>query len=826
MAREELRPHVARPNGASAPGNRIHPAARAGVTGPLPPLTRAQYAQWAAVLQARYGRAVDGYVPFGAYAESDDEIAVDARALGEMSASLTPELARTFGNITNATDLWKCLATYHDAAHDIFRVMELQHKLAALISNPGRNPKEFVNLLMPIEQDLKNAGVQRSDNERKMDLLSAGLTFNNDAIRTLLTACPPEHLSLDQVLRLVANLSPTTTSPPHSNAHYNSRGQTRSRSRAGAGRGGRGGHSKTTDESASDMSNSESSDEETSGAYHSAHIVHAPNDRHLKANSVKHLRSGLSTRGQCPNWEFDSGASTSMTPYKSDLKDMRPIYDITVVAASGTLLKARGIGTAIIKTGNNMSVSISDVLYVPGLSVKLISEGALLSSGNTILKEGDCMVVLDKERNVAMRGCPSKQSPNVFEVDTSDSAYAAPINATAGANAPLASMCQKPQMRSAHKIMRNLTVALYPKSKTENHNKTRAHKKNVQSEGSHDGQPGAKTHEYIGVEPEQSERTYTLYEPQIKAVTQLDHVTFNKAGQKLFANAHHIDEKRSSQPTTNTGMYTIEVTRDTLASDSQTRKELTSTTQSPNDTARTNPLLQNISQESLKPRTNDRVTERAKTPQLLAQQELLNQRTKSVRDANAILCTTDATDIPNPGSNNSRKEALVDAWFDVKCQRDPETVRAHDYQTSNCNRIAASGKHPSTWSPKHNNGVARATTATQEPAMAYAHGATRCTGTTHKGSVIERILKVPIEPDSTMLLTDLETGCTGNNGTTVPLQMVGTCDGTDGGDTRVELPTIDTNVAGTSAQPLSKGRHRTHLPTLGTSTSIWQGGVC
>jgi hypothetical protein len=78
-------------------------------------------------------------------------------------------------------------------------------------------------------------------------------------------------------------------------------------------------------------------------------------------------------------WILDSGASSHMTGNKSYFSRLRT-FDGNIKSATGSA-KAIGIGTIEVEDSNNGRFEIQDVLYVPELTVNLISYGRLMDRG-------------------------------------------------------------------------------------------------------------------------------------------------------------------------------------------------------------------------------------------------------------------------------------------------------------------------------------------------------------------------------------------------------------------------------------------------------------
>lgn len=117
-------------------------------------------------------------------------------------------------------------------------------------------------------------------------------------------------------------------------------------------------------------------DSQTAELAITAHSDVSENFENYEANTV------LTTVATNP-WILDSGASTNYTMEKSDLNGYKRFGSpMKIKCANGGSLKAYGKGTAHISP----KLSI-EAWWVPGLSHKLISTGALLRSGHKIMMD-------------------------------------------------------------------------------------------------------------------------------------------------------------------------------------------------------------------------------------------------------------------------------------------------------------------------------------------------------------------------------------------------------------------------------------------------------
>ncbi|EPS69339.1 hypothetical protein M569_05427, partial [Genlisea aurea] len=79
-------------------------------------------------------------------------------------------------------------------------------------------------------------------------------------------------------------------------------------------------------------------------------------------------------------WIIDSGCSNHMTYDSQNFSTLDRSYVAFVKVGDGRSLKVQGIGTVTIESDNG-SVAINDVLFVPSLTVNLLSVGQLMERG-------------------------------------------------------------------------------------------------------------------------------------------------------------------------------------------------------------------------------------------------------------------------------------------------------------------------------------------------------------------------------------------------------------------------------------------------------------
>ena len=96
-------------------------------------------------------------------------------------------------------------------------------------------------------------------------------------------------------------------------------------------------------------------------------------------------------------WMLDSGATNHITPHRSDFSNYTPAKG-TVCLGDKSAQDQIGVGSVIIKSPQGITITLSNVLHVPGVQTHFISIGTLIKKGAKVnfLKDG-FEIILDRK---------------------------------------------------------------------------------------------------------------------------------------------------------------------------------------------------------------------------------------------------------------------------------------------------------------------------------------------------------------------------------------------------------------------------------------------
>lgn len=102
------------------------------------------------------------------------------------------------------------------------------------------------------------------------------------------------------------------------------------------------------------------------------------------------------------DWIVDSGATSHVCSVKALFDTLRPAPRETVLLANGKEVDVRGIGTVLVKSvdnnGEQTEMKLTDVLYITGFEMNLISVGKLIEKGADVrFDKHGCKIMAGKE---------------------------------------------------------------------------------------------------------------------------------------------------------------------------------------------------------------------------------------------------------------------------------------------------------------------------------------------------------------------------------------------------------------------------------------------
>lgn len=116
----------------------------------------------------------------------------------------------------------------------------------------------------------------------------------------------------------------------------------------------------------------------------------------------------------CNGWLVDSGASSHMSPNKSDFSNYQALENpVEVTIADGATVKAVAVGEIVIEYSNELKVRVTDVYHIPDLDRRLISVAKLTQRGLvvqfgpshcSIIQGTEVVMKIPKKNNVYVIG--------------------------------------------------------------------------------------------------------------------------------------------------------------------------------------------------------------------------------------------------------------------------------------------------------------------------------------------------------------------------------------------------------------------------------------
>lgn len=148
----------------------------------------------------------------------------------------------------------------------------------------------------------------------------------------------------------------------------------------------------------------------------------------IQRNVKEQENENLPTANKCTNynneWFIDSGASSHMSPYKFQMKQ-KTIENTEVSTANNSRLQILGMGDTRIKT-NETSVDVADILYVPKLTVNLLSVYKIVCNGNKVVFDNTGCTIFNA-KNEKLIHCKPTNGVYKFNADTDKCLLTKPI---------------------------------------------------------------------------------------------------------------------------------------------------------------------------------------------------------------------------------------------------------------------------------------------------------------------------------------------------------------------------------------------------------------
>jgi hypothetical protein len=136
-----------------------------------------------------------------------------------------------------------------------------------------------------------------------------------------------------------------------------------------------------------------------------------PNPQNAAAYALAAQEEPTAGHHTHPWWYVDFGATFSCTPFREYFTELHTVAPQNITVADGTTVCAQGVGTVRMH-GEFGSWDLQDVMFVPHLSVNLVSVAALISQGITpVFENNQCILWYPHERVVDRASCVNGQFP-------------------------------------------------------------------------------------------------------------------------------------------------------------------------------------------------------------------------------------------------------------------------------------------------------------------------------------------------------------------------------------------------------------------------------
>lgn len=133
-------------------------------------------------------------------------------------------------------------------------------------------------------------------------------------------------------------------------------------------------------------------------------------------NATEPVMSNVSGNNKRHQWLVDSGSAHHITNDRSDLQNLRTSSEYGIQCANGSKYYTTAVGDCSLKVDGSQVMYLSNVLYVPEISEKIISLAKLTNDGySTTFSSGKCVITAKDNSVIA-----TKQDRGIFVISASN----------------------------------------------------------------------------------------------------------------------------------------------------------------------------------------------------------------------------------------------------------------------------------------------------------------------------------------------------------------------------------------------------------------------